>query len=73
MNCENEEKFCGNCDSHNSYDYPKKVFCSTRHWQNKNPIVDTLWHCESYNRVSQECYCVREAMKQKNVNEAVES
>jgi hypothetical protein len=73
MDCENEEKFCGNCDSHNSYEYPKKVFCSTRHWQNKNPIVDTLWHCESYNRVSQECYCVREAMKQKNVNEAVES
>ncbi len=59
------EKYCGNCDSHNSYDYPAKVFCSTRYAQNKNAIVDTLWHCESYNRVSQECYCVREAEKNK--------
>ncbi len=61
------EKYCGNCDSHNSYDYPTKVFCSTRYAQNKNPIVDTLWHC-SDNRVSQECYCVREA-KKKNGDE----
>jgi hypothetical protein len=51
MEGENEEKFCGNCDSHNCYEYP---------------IVETLWHCDSYNRVSQECYCVREASKQKN-------
>ncbi|MGA3111355.1 MAG: hypothetical protein ABSE15_04895 [Candidatus Bathyarchaeia archaeon] len=63
---QNEDMYCGNCDSHNSYDYPTKVFCSTRYAQNKNAIVDTLWHCESYNRVSQECYCVREATKVKN-------
>jgi hypothetical protein len=66
MEGENEEKFCGNCDSHNCYEYPKKIFCSTRYWHNENPIVETLWHCDSYNRVSQECYCVREASKQKN-------
>jgi hypothetical protein len=63
---ENAEKYCGNCDSHNSYDYPAKVFCSTRYARNKDPIVDTLWHCSSWNRVSQECYCVREAVKKKN-------
>ncbi len=58
-------EYCGNCDSHNSYEYPIKVFCSTRYGQSKNPIVDTLWRCESYNRVSQECYCVREALKER--------
>lgn len=61
-----EEQFCGNCDGHNCYDYPSKVFCSTRHAKNLDPIVDTLWRCESYNPVSQECYCVREAQKAKN-------
>jgi hypothetical protein len=73
MEGENEEKFCGNCDSHNCYEYPKKIFCSTRYWHNENPIVETLWHCDSYNRVSQECYCVREASKQKNASKAAES
>jgi hypothetical protein len=61
-----DDEFCGNCDSHNSYQYPVKVFCSTRHWHSLNPIVDTLWRCENYNRVSQECFCVREALKAKN-------
>jgi len=63
MKGEGDEKYCGNCDSHNSYQYPTKVFCSTRHAQSLNAIVDTLWHCESWNRVSQDCYCVREAKK----------
>ena len=57
------ERFCGNCDSHNSYNYPNQVFCSTRHWQSQEPIVPTLWHCDQWNQVSQECYCVREAKK----------
>jgi hypothetical protein len=59
-------EYCGNCDSHNSYQYPTKVFCSTRYWHALDPIVDTLWHCSDYNRVGQECYCVREALKAKN-------
>ncbi|MGA2682365.1 MAG: hypothetical protein ABSF44_11280 [Candidatus Bathyarchaeia archaeon] len=67
---QDKEKHCGNCDSHNCYDYPTKVFCSTRYGQNKSFIVDTLWLCESYNRVSQECYCVREALKNKNNGDA---
>jgi hypothetical protein len=65
-------KYCGNCDSHNSYDYPSKIFCSTRHAQNKNPIVDTLWHCCDWNKVSQDCYCVREALKKENAGEAAQ-
>jgi len=66
MNSKNIVKYCGNCDSHNSYDYPSRIFCSTRHAQNKDPLVDTLWCCSSWNRVSQECYCVREALRKKN-------
>lgn len=66
MSSKSVVKYCGNCDSHNSYDYPVRVFCSTRLAQNKDPIVDTLWCCGSWNRVSQECYCVREALSKKN-------
>jgi hypothetical protein len=66
---EDAGKYCGNCDSHNCYDYPSKVFCSTLHAQNSDPIVDTLWHCSSWSRVSQECYCVREALKQKKLSQ----
>ena len=58
-------KYCGNCDSHNSYIYPTKLFCSTRYAQSLDPIVDTLWCCSSWNQVSQECYCVKEALKAK--------
>ncbi len=65
MNKEDDEEFCGNCDGHNCYEYPTKIFCSTRHAQNLDPIVDVLWRCENYNRISQECYCVREAFKAK--------
>lgn len=67
-----DDEYCGNCDSHNSYQYPVKVFCSTRHWHSLNPIVDTLWRCENYNRVSQECFCVREALKAKNAASEVQ-
>ncbi|MFA5366231.1 MAG: hypothetical protein WC325_13700 [Candidatus Bathyarchaeia archaeon] len=62
-------KCCGNCDSHNTYDYPAKLFCSTRYCQHKDPIVDTLWQCEKWNLVSQECHCIREALKAKNLNQ----
>jgi hypothetical protein len=60
------ERFCGSCDSHNCYDYPSKVFCSTRYAEGKDPIVDTLWNCSEFNQVSQECYCVREAKRAKD-------
>lgn len=59
-------RFCGNCGSHNPYEYPAKIFCSTRYALRKDPIVDTLWRCDKWNPVSQECYCVREALKKKS-------
>jgi hypothetical protein len=65
-NRERMKKFCGNCDSHNLYDYPARMFCSRRYAQNKDPIVDTLWCCDEWRMVSQECYCVREALRKKN-------
>ncbi len=57
---------CGNCDNHVSYEYPTKIFCSTRYEQGKDPVVDTLWFCENWNPVSQECYCVQEALQARN-------
>jgi hypothetical protein len=66
-------EYCGNCDSHNSYEYPNKVFCSTRYGKNLSPIVETLWRCNDYNKVSQECYCVREAQKEKDNGTSTES
>jgi len=62
-----EFECCGNCDSHNPYEYPVKVFCSTRYVRGLDPIVDTLWRCDSYSPVVQECYCAREALKVKNL------
>ena len=67
-NKDSKAKFCGNCDSHNAYDYPEKVFCSTRYAQNKDPIVRVLWFCDEWNRISQECYCVREALHKSHGN-----
>jgi hypothetical protein len=61
-----DKECCGNCDSHNSYYYPTRIFCSTRYDKNQDPIVDTLWRCDHYNKVSQQCYCAREALKAKN-------
>jgi hypothetical protein len=59
-----EGRFCGNCGGHNLYEYPMRMFCSIRYAQNKDPIVDTLGCCEDWEPVTQECYCVREALKQ---------
>jgi hypothetical protein len=63
---EKEKRFCGNCGNHNPYEYPTRIFCSTRYAQNKNPIVDTLWSCGDWNSVVQACHCVRDALKEKN-------
>jgi hypothetical protein len=58
-----DKKFCGNCGSHNAYNYPDRLFCGKRFSEDKDPVVQTLWCCEEWNPSSQECYCVREAMK----------
>jgi hypothetical protein len=57
-----KERYCGNCGSHNAYNYPDEVFCGKRLADAKDPVVETLWCCEDWNPSSQECYCVREAM-----------
>jgi len=66
---EKVKRFCGNCGSHNPFQYPDRIFCSTRYAENKDPIVDTLWLCDEWNPVSQECYCVREALKKREAKE----
>lgn len=63
---EKEKRFCGNCGSHNPYEYPIRMFCLKRYAQNKDPIVDTLWCCYDWNPDNQDCHCVREALKKKN-------
>jgi hypothetical protein len=69
MSAEKEKKarFCGNCGSHNPYEYPTRLFCSTRFAQNKDPIVDTLWCCGDWSPVVQACHCVRDALMENNV------
>ncbi|MDH7563513.1 MAG: hypothetical protein QHH24_01330 [Candidatus Bathyarchaeota archaeon] len=64
-----KERFCGNCDSHSAYYYPRQVFCMRRFTANKEPVVDTLWHCEDWNLGAQECCCVSEAKKQAETGE----
>ena len=65
---ENNGRFCGNCDGHNCYEYPSKVFCSSRFAKGEDPIVDTLWCCGDWSLVSQDCYCVKEAKKVKEAS-----
>lgn len=65
MKDEVRDRYCGNCDGHNCYEYPSKIFCSIRYEQDLDPIVETLWCCEFWTEVNQECYCIREALKAK--------
>ncbi|MCJ7423512.1 hypothetical protein MUP01_04495 [Candidatus Bathyarchaeota archaeon] len=58
-----ERRYCGNCGSHNAYDYPHRVFCGKRLSEDKDPVVSTLWCCDEWNPASQECFCIKEAMK----------
>ena len=62
---EKERRFCGNCVSHNPYEYPLRIFCSKRYAQNKEPIVETLGCCDDWSPVNQDCHCVRDALKEK--------
>ena len=66
VSVEKEKRFCGNCDSHNPYEYPARIFCSKRYAQNKEPIVDTLGGCVDWSTDNQGCHCVRDALKKKS-------
>lgn len=60
-----EQKFCGNCGSHNAYNYPSQVFCTNRFLKNMDSVVDTLWHCEDWHLNPQGCHCIENAEKMK--------
>jgi len=60
---EANQKFCGNCGSHNTYNYPEEVFCTRRFLKNKEAVVKTLWRCEEWNLNPQECHCIEEVKK----------
>ncbi len=59
-------RLCGNCSSHNPYEYPSRIFCVKRYAQNKDPLVDTLDCCDDWTPVNQSCHCVRDALTKKN-------
>lgn len=63
-----EKRFCGNCSSHNAYRYPEQIFCGKRFTENKDPIVQTLWCCEEWSPNPQECFCTKEAMKNRKTD-----
>jgi hypothetical protein len=56
-------RFCGNCDIHVCYEYPLRVFCSSRYERGEDPVVDTLWCCGDWVLEGQECHCVEEALR----------
>jgi hypothetical protein len=62
---ETNQRFCGNCGSHNAYNYPMEVFCTNRFLRNKAAIVKTLWCCEEWHLNPQKCECVEEAKKKR--------
>ena len=61
----NKRKVCGNCTSHNAYDYPDKIFCTRRFLKNEDPIMQTLSCCEDYYPSAQECNCISDATLKK--------
>ncbi|TRO51047.1 hypothetical protein E2P61_07210 [Candidatus Bathyarchaeota archaeon] len=66
MDIAKKTRFCGNCRSHNPYEYPIMIFCVKRYGQNKDPIMDTLECCNNWSPVNQSCHCVRDALKKIN-------
>lgn len=61
------KRFCGNCNNHSAYEYPDKIFCLMRFFNNKNPIVETLWRCDEWrSRCQEECYCIEKAIEKQN-------
>jgi hypothetical protein len=59
------QRFCGNCTSHNAYNYPDQVFCTRRFLKNKSAVVETLSCCDEWIQSVQECHCIEEAMAKK--------
>lgn len=61
-----ERKYCGNCNHHNAYRFPDKIFCMFHFLKQKNPIYSTLDVCENWEPDYQECFCVQESLKKQS-------
>ena len=60
-----DKRFCGNCGNHTVYHFPDKIFCGRRLEADMNPVMDTLGRCGDWNPADQECFCIKEVMKNK--------
>jgi len=60
---EPKEKFCGNCRYHNTYEYPKLVFCFVQYQKRNNPVVSALYCCDQWEFKPQGCFCLEDASK----------
>jgi hypothetical protein len=61
-----ENRFCGNCQYHDMYEYPILILCRFHYQNSSDFIFPTLGYCEKWAPESQECFCVEEAMKKRN-------
>jgi len=58
------ERCCGNCLYHSAYRYPTHIFCFERFVRRENPVMPTLSCCELWEPDPQDCFCVRDALKE---------
>lgn len=61
-----EKRYCGNCSSHNTYEYPDVVFCMRRFVKGEKAATPTLTVCSEWRPHNQKCYCVEDALKKKS-------
>ncbi len=61
-----KKKYCGNCSSHNTYDYPEVVFCMRRFLRGEKAVMPTLSVCDEWRTHVQTCCCVEDAQKKKS-------
>jgi hypothetical protein len=57
------EKVCGNCIDHEAYEYPLKVFCTSRFINHKDPVRNTMDTCGAWSLKRKECTCVKDYRK----------
>ena len=60
------DRVCGNCVDHEAYEYPSKVFCTSRFLSHKDPVKRTMDTCEEWSEKRQECNCVEDCKKNLN-------
>ncbi len=57
------DRVCGNCRYHNSYNYPDKIFCFAKFQKRETPVVSILDSCQEWTVKTQECNCLEDALK----------